>query len=212
MPTGLRIVWPSPAIGAVSSRFEPSAAGPPKPPLPPSTMRYPLGVGVQSCPPCGTVTPNSACEVAEEVTSGKPTPNDPQPASPISLPRTASCFRGRGRCCAAGERNPRILRCDRRRPRCDPLSFLDNGAECVMEIAVRRMRSRRNMAARGRSPLYDWAKPRDYPADLPSTIRATPICQLKGSNCSGRVTCSRYALERCPGSSAGSCRRHRRLR
>src|SRR4029453_1503812 len=28
------------------------------------------------------------------------------------------------------------------------------------------VRSRRNMAASGRSPLYDWAKPRDYPPDL----------------------------------------------
>ena len=103
-------------------------------------------------PPRGTVTPNSACEVAERVTSGKSTPNDPRPASPISLPEDGVVLQGRG-CIARPERNPRILRCDRRRPRRDPLSFLDNGAECVMEIAIQRYRSRRNMAARGRSPL-----------------------------------------------------------
>jgi hypothetical protein len=136
MPTGLRIVSLPLAIGLFLA-LEPSAAAAQKPPLPPSTMRYPLEWAFKVPPPRGTVTPNSACEVAEEYVRQI---NAKRPATGVAelFAEDGVVLQGRGKVLRGRKEIHGYYDVTDGGRGVIPLSFLDNGAECVMEIAIQR--------------------------------------------------------------------------
>jgi hypothetical protein len=106
-------------------------------PLPPSKMKYPLEWAFKTPPPRGPVTPGSACEVAEEYVRQI---NAKRPATGVAelfaedgvvLQPGGKLLRGRKEIHGfydVTDAGRGVI----------PLSFIDNGAECDMEIAIQR--------------------------------------------------------------------------
>ena len=104
-------------------------------PLPPSKMKYPLEWSFKTPPPRGTVTPDSACEVAEEYVRQI---NASRPAMGISdlFAEDGIAFQGGGKLLRGRKEIHGFYSTTDAGSGVIPLSFIDNGAECVMEIAI----------------------------------------------------------------------------
>jgi hypothetical protein len=135
MQTGLRILRLSIAIGLVFALETFAAAQ--KAPLPTSKMNYPLEWEFKVPPPRGTVTPNSACEVAEEYVRQI---NAKRPATKVAdlFAEDGILLQGRGKLLRGRKEIHGFYDFADNGRGVIPLSFLDNGAECVMEIAIQR--------------------------------------------------------------------------
>lgn len=104
-------------------------------PLPPSKMQYPLEWSFKTPPPRGTVTPDSACEVAEEYVRQI---NASRPAMGISelFAEDGVVFQGGGKLLSGRKEIHAFYSMTDAGAGVIPLAFIDNGAECVMEIAI----------------------------------------------------------------------------
>ena len=104
-------------------------------PLPPSKMQYPLEWAFKTPPPRGTVTPGSACEVAEEYVRQI---NAKRPALGIAdlFAEDGVVLQGGGRLLRGRKEIHGFYSVTDAGRGVIPLSFIDNGAECVMEIAI----------------------------------------------------------------------------
>jgi hypothetical protein len=127
---------PSLAIGLFLI-LAPNLAEAQKPPLPPTKMNYPLEWAFKVPPPRGTVTPNSACEVAEEYVRQI---NAKRPATGVGdlFAEDGVVLQGRGKVLRGRKEIHGFYDVTDAGRGVIPLSFLDNGAECVMEIAIQR--------------------------------------------------------------------------
>ncbi len=107
-----------------------------KAPLPPSKMTYPLEWSFKTPPPRGSVTPGSACEVAEEYVRQI---NASRPAMGISdlFAEDGIAFQGGGKLLRGRKEIHGFYSTTDAGSGVIPLSFIDNGAECVMEIAIK---------------------------------------------------------------------------
>src|SRR5204863_10142973 len=106
-----------------------------KKPLPPSKMKYPLEWSFKTPPPRGTVTPDSACEVAEEYVRQI---NASRPAMGISelFAEDGIAFQGGGKLLRGRQEIHGFYSTTDAGSGVIPLAFIDNGAECVMEMAI----------------------------------------------------------------------------
>jgi len=113
----------------------PSASAQARKPLPPSKMKYPLEWSFTTPPPRGTVTPDSACEVAEEYVRQI---NASRPAMGISdlFAEDGVVFQGGGKLLRGRQEIHSLYSATDAGAGVIPLAFIDNGAECVMEIAI----------------------------------------------------------------------------
>lgn len=104
-------------------------------PLPPTQMKYPLEWAFKTPPPRGTVTPGSACEVAEEYVRQI---NAQRPAMGIAdlFAEDGVVFQGGGKLLRGRKEIHGFYSITDAGAGVIPLSFIDNGAECVMEIAI----------------------------------------------------------------------------
>jgi hypothetical protein len=136
MQTCKRIVRLSIAIG-IFLTTQPIAITAQKPPLPPSKMQYPLEWAFKVPPPRGAVTPGSACEVAEEYVRQI---NAKRPATGVGdlFAEDAVVLQGKGKVLRGRKEIHGFYDVTDAGRGVIPLSFLDNGAECVMEIAIQR--------------------------------------------------------------------------
>ena len=117
--------------------LQPLTSGALKPPLPASAMKYPLAWEFNVPPPRGTVTPDSACEVAEEYVRQI---NAKRPATKVAdlFAEDAVLLQGRGKLLQGRKEIHGFYDFADNGRGVIPLSFLDHGAECVMEIAIQR--------------------------------------------------------------------------
>jgi acetyl esterase/lipase len=106
-------------------------------PWPPSTMQYPLESRFSVPPPRGSVTPNSSCEIAEEYVRQI---NAKRPATHVAdlFAEDAVVLQGRGKVLRGRQEIHGFYDFADNGRGVIPLSFLDTGAECVMEIAIQR--------------------------------------------------------------------------
>ena len=104
-------------------------------PLPPSKMKYPLEWAFKTPPPRGTVTPGSACEVAEEYVRQI---NAKRPAMGVSelFAEDGVVLQGGGKLLRGRKEIHGFYSVTDAGRGVIPLSFIDNGAECYMEIAI----------------------------------------------------------------------------
>ena len=104
-------------------------------PLPPSKMKYPLEWAFKTPPPRGTVTPGSACEVAEEYVRQI---NAKRPALGIAdlFAEDGVILQGGGRLLRGRKEIHGFYSITDAGRGVIPLSFIDNGAECIMEMAI----------------------------------------------------------------------------
>jgi hypothetical protein len=104
-------------------------------PLPPSQMNYPLEWAFKTPPPRGAVTPGSACEVAEEYVRQI---NASRPAMGIAdlFAEDGVILQGGGRLLRGRKEIHGFYSVTDAGRGVIPLSFIDKGAECVMEIAI----------------------------------------------------------------------------
>ncbi len=131
-----RILRPSALISLVLA-IQPLASGAQRPPQPASTMNYPLTWEFKDPPPRGSVTPNSACEVAEEYVRQI---NAKRPATKVAdlFAEDGVVLQGRGKLLRGRQEIHGFYDFADNGRGVIPLSFLDHGAECVMEIAIQR--------------------------------------------------------------------------
>lgn len=115
--------WPAPASAQARK------------PLPPTKMGYPLEWSFTTPPPRGAVTPDSACEVAEEYVRQI---NASRPAMGIAdlFAEDGIAFQGGGKLLRGRKEIHGFYSATDAGAGVIPLSFIDNGAECVMEIAI----------------------------------------------------------------------------
>jgi len=104
-------------------------------PIPPSTLKYPLEWSFTTPPPRGAVTPGSACEVAEEYVNQI---NASRPAMHISelFAEDGVVFQGGGKLLRGRQEIHGFYSATDAGSAVIPIAFIDNGAECVMEIAI----------------------------------------------------------------------------
>ena len=104
-------------------------------PLPPSLMKYPLEWAFKKPPPRGAVAPGSACEVAEEYVRQI---NASRPAMGIAdlFAEDGVVLQGGGKLLRGRKEIHGFYSVTDAGRGVIPLSFIDNGAECVMEIAI----------------------------------------------------------------------------
>ena len=95
----------------------------------------PLEWSFKTPPPRGTVTPDSACEVAEEYVRQI---NASRPAMRISelFAEDGIVFQGGGKLMRGRQEIHAFYSATDAGAGVIPLAFIDNGAECVMEIAI----------------------------------------------------------------------------
>jgi hypothetical protein len=136
MQTRKRVVRLSMAIGLFLTT-PPIAIEAQKAPLPPSKMQYPLEWTFKVPPPRGAVTPGSACEVAEEYVRQI---NAKRPATGVGdlFAEDGVVLQGKGKVLRGRKEIHGFYDVTDAGRGVIPLSFLDNGAECVMEIAIQR--------------------------------------------------------------------------
>lgn len=105
--------------------------------LPPTTMRYPLEWEFKRPPPRGTVTPGSACVVAEEYVRQV---NASRPAMNLSelFAEDAELLQDRGRLLKGRQAIHAFYSTTDGGRAVIPIAFIDKGAECYMEIALQR--------------------------------------------------------------------------
>lgn len=105
--------------------------------LPPSKMQYPLEWEFKTPPPRGTVTPGSACEVAEEYVRQV---NFQRPAMGLSelFADDAELLQDRGRLLKGRAAIHAFYSTTDGGRAVIPVAFIDSGAECYMEIAIQR--------------------------------------------------------------------------
>ena len=117
--------------------LQPLTSGAQKPPLPASPMTYPLTWEFKEPPPRGMVTPGSACEVAEEYVRQI---NAKRPATKVAdlFAEDGVVLQGRGKVLRGRQEIHGFYDFADNGRGVIPLSFLDHGAECVMEIAIQR--------------------------------------------------------------------------
>jgi hypothetical protein len=134
METRARIVLGSLAMGLCFS-LQPVTSAAQRPPLPPSKMHYPLEMAFKVPPPRGTVTPNSACEVAEEYVRQI---NEKRPATKVAdlFAEDGVLLQGGGKLLRGRKEIHGFYDFADAGRGVIPLSFIDNGAECYMEIAI----------------------------------------------------------------------------
>ena len=98
-------------------------------------MKYPLEWVFKTPPPRGTVTPGSACEVAEEYVRQI---NAKRPALGIAdlFAADGVILQGGGKLLRGRQEIHGFYSVTDAGRGVIPLSFIDNGAECVMEIAI----------------------------------------------------------------------------
>jgi len=115
--------WPTPAQAQARK------------PIPPSTLKYPLEWSFTTPPPRGAVTPDSACEVAEEYVNQI---NASRPAMRISelFAEDGIVFQGGGKMLRGRKEIHGFYSATDAVAAVIPIAFIDNGAECVMEIAI----------------------------------------------------------------------------
>ena len=133
---GKRMRWIAAFIAAVAMTGMPqSVAAQARKPLPPSKMKYPLEWAFKTPPPRGPVTPDSACEVAEEYVRQI---NASRPAMRISelFADDGIVFQGGGKMLRGRKEIHGFYSATDAGAGVIPLAFIDNGAECVMEIAI----------------------------------------------------------------------------
>ena len=133
---GSRMRWVAGLIAAaVLTGLPLSVTAQARKPLPPSKMQYPLEWSFKTPPPRGTVTPDSACEVAEEYVRQI---NASRPAMGISdlFAEDGIVFQGGGRLLRGRQEIHGFYSKTDAGAGVIPLAFIDNGAECVMEIAI----------------------------------------------------------------------------
>jgi hypothetical protein len=131
-----RMRWVAGFIAAIAMTAMPqSVAAQARKPLPPSKMTYPLEWAFTTPPPRGTVTPDSACEVAEEYVRQI---NASRPAMRISelFAEDGIVFQGGGKLLRGRKEIHGFYSTTDAGAGVIPLAFIDNGAECVMEIAI----------------------------------------------------------------------------
>lgn len=106
-------------------------------PLPPSKMKYPLEWAFKTPPPRGVVTPGSACEVAEEYVRQI---NAKRPATGVAelFAEDGLVLQGGGKLLRGRKEIHGFYDVTDAGRGVIPLSFIDNGAECDMEIAIQR--------------------------------------------------------------------------
>jgi hypothetical protein len=106
-------------------------------PLPPSKMKYPLEWEFKTPPPRGTVTLDSACEVAEEYVRQI---NAKRPATGVAelFAEDGVVLQGGGKLLRGRKEIHGFYDVTDGGRGVIPLSFIDNGAECDMEIAIQR--------------------------------------------------------------------------
>jgi|SRR5687767_14219 hypothetical protein len=123
------------ALAMVSGLLPGSAAAQSRSPLPPSQMRYPLEWAFKTPPPRGAVVPGSACEVAEEYVRQI---NASRPAMGIAdlFAEDGVVLQGGGKLLRGRKEIHGFYSVTDAGRGVIPLSFIDNGAECVMEIAI----------------------------------------------------------------------------
>jgi hypothetical protein len=123
------------ALGMVLGLSPWSAAAQTRKPLPPSQMKYPLEWAFKMPPPRGTVTPGSACEVAEEYVRQI---NASRPAMGIAdlFAEDGVVLQGGGKVLRGRKEIHGFYSATDAGRGVIPLSFIDSGAECVMEIAI----------------------------------------------------------------------------
>src|SRR5688500_17014800 len=133
--------WPGVVLaGGLLALTAGLAAQTPKPMpkgLPPSTLRYPLEWEFKTPPPRGTVTPGSACEVAEEYVWQI---NFKRPATGVGdlFAEDAELLQDRGRLLKGRKAIHAFYGSTDGGRAVIPIAFLDSGAECYMEIAIQR--------------------------------------------------------------------------
>jgi hypothetical protein len=128
--------WVGGFIAAIAMTGLPSSvASQARKPLPPSKMKYPLEWTFKTPPPRGTVTPDSACEVAEEYVRQI---NASRPAMGIAdlFAEDGMVFQGGGKLLRGRAEIHAFYSATDAGAGVIPLAFIDNGAECVMEIAI----------------------------------------------------------------------------
>ena len=105
--------------------------------LPPSKLNYPLEWEFKTPPPRGTVTPGSACEVAEEYVRQI---NFKRPAMGVSelFAEDAELLQDRGRLLKGRKAIHAFYSTTDGGRAVIPIAFLDSGPECYMEIAIQR--------------------------------------------------------------------------
>lgn len=125
------LVFIAAAVGVLPASARAQA---PKP-LPPTQMKYPLEWAFKTPPPRGTVTPGSACEVAEEYVRQI---NAQRPAMGIAdlFAEDGVVFQGGGKLLRGRKEIHGFYSVTDAGAGVIPLSFIDSGAECVMEIAI----------------------------------------------------------------------------
>lgn len=130
-----RIAWLSSAIGLCLLLPATTTVEAQKPPIPPSKLHYPLEWAFKVPPPRGVVTPNSACEVAEEYVRQI---NFKRPATGVAdlFAEDGELLQGGGKLLRGRKEIHGFYDVRDAGRGVIPLSFLDNGAECVMEIAI----------------------------------------------------------------------------
>ena len=123
------------ALAMVPGLSPGSAAAQSRSPLPPSQMRYPLEWAFKTPPPRGPVAPGSACEVAEEYVRQI---NASRPAMGIAdlFAEDGVVLQGGGKLLRGRKEIHGFYSVTDAGRGVIPLSFIDNGAECVMEIAI----------------------------------------------------------------------------
>jgi hypothetical protein len=123
-------------VAALSVSFW-SATSHAQKPLPPSKMLYPLEWEFKTPPPRGTVTPGSACEVAEEYVRQI---NAKRPATGVAelFAEDGVVLQGGGKLLRGRKEIHAFYDVTDGGRGVIPLSFIDNGAECDMEIAIQR--------------------------------------------------------------------------
>lgn len=131
-----RMGWVTGVLGLVALAVVPSpVVAQARKPMPPSKMLYPLEWSFTTPPPRGPVTPDSACEVAEEYVRQI---NASRPAMGISdlFAEDGVMFQGGGKLMRGRKEIHAFYSATDAGAGVIPLAFIDNGAECVMEIAI----------------------------------------------------------------------------
>lgn len=132
----MRMRWAAGLLAVAAAAWLPlSAEAQGRKPLPPSKMAYPLEWAFTTPPPRGTVTPDSACEVAEEYVRQI---NASRPALGIAglFAEDGVAFQGGGKLLRGRQEIHAFYSATDAGAGVIPLSFVDNGAECFMEIAI----------------------------------------------------------------------------
>ena len=135
MQRSARTRWLIPAVAVLLALKPPVHAA--QAPWPPSKVQYPLESRFTVPPPRGSVTPNSSCEIAAEYVRQI---NAKRPATHVAdlFAENAVVLQGRGKVLRGRQEIHGFYDFADNGRGVIPLSFLDNGAECVMEIAIQR--------------------------------------------------------------------------